>query len=218
MEISIRLATTADLETIIDLQTRSLSNLPAQFRKYDRHQIDSLIAGQANSRAVVFLSETTLIAEDDRRNPIGFASLLNFQPRISGLFVHPDFMNKGVGRSLLRRLELLAIEKRIGTLVVMSSMESVDFYEKNGYHCKRNTGFFSKGLVWIPCVILEKELIPSTQIKKHANQSVKIALSAVFLVIIATIAHKPVKQPSCCPIANCRVCPQTITHSQNYFY
>ncbi len=54
MEISIRLATTADIETIIDLQTESLSNLPAQFRKYDRHQIQSLIAEQANSRADVF--------------------------------------------------------------------------------------------------------------------------------------------------------------------
>jgi GNAT superfamily N-acetyltransferase len=221
MEISIRLAKAADLKTIIDLQTNSLSNLPAHFRKYDRQQIDSLISGQATVRKIYFLGETTLIAEDKDRIPIGFISFcqpyLFAQPQIAGLFVHPDFMNKGVGSRLLKELELLAIEKRMKMLVVMSSMESIDFYKKHRYEFKRETGFCSPGAVWIPCELLEKELIPPTKIDKLANQSVKIALAVVFLSIVATIAHKPIKQPICCPSTSCSDCPQPILHSQKYY-
>lgn len=216
MAISIRVATTEDLETIIDLQNQSLSSLPDHFRKYDRQQIDSLIFGQAALRRIYFSGETTLVAEDNHHILIGFISFS--QPQISGLFVHPDFMNRGFGGRLLRELELLAIEWRIKTIVVMSSMESIDFYKKNGYQFKHKTGFFSKGLVWIPCELLEKDLIPSTQIEKLVNQSVKIALSVVFLAILATITHKADKKPICCPASSCRVCLQTILHSQNYFY
>ncbi|PSB55444.1 GNAT family N-acetyltransferase [Chamaesiphon polymorphus] len=208
MEISIRTATAEDLETIIALQTLSLSNLPDYFRKYDRRQIDSLIAGQAKSRSIVFPIETNLIAEDDRGKPIGFISILNCKPKISGLFVHPDYMNRGVGKQLLKKLELLAIEQRIGKLGVMSSMESVAFYEKNGYQFKRKTGFFSKGWVWIPCKLLEKELIPTPLAERLAEQTVKIVMLLAFLAIITNIIYKAERKQICSPTPDYRVCTQ----------
>jgi N-acetylglutamate synthase-like GNAT family acetyltransferase len=215
MEISIRVATTEDLETIIDLQTQSISNLAERFRKYDRQQVESLIVGQSALRRIYFSGETTLVAEDDNQTVIGFISLsqplIFSQPRIAGLFVHPGIMDRGVGGKLLRELELLAIEERIKTLVVMSSMESIDFYKKNGYQFKRETSFFSQGLVWIPCELLEKELVPSTPTERLATLTVKIVLSVVFLAIITTVAHKADRKPICCPATNCKVCPQIIT-------
>jgi N-acetylglutamate synthase-like GNAT family acetyltransferase len=216
MEVSIRLATTADLETIIDLQTRSMSNLPAHFRKYDLKQIDSLIFGQTALRRIYFSMETTLVAENEN-GLVGFASLaVSFQTKISGLFVHPDFITKGIGSKLLRQLELIATQNQIKTLIVMSSLESVDFYQKNGYQFRRETGFYSQGLVWIPCQLFEKELIPSTHTERLATQTVKIVLSVVFLAIISTIAHKADKKPTCCSTINCRVCPQMIVPEPKY--
>jgi putative acetyltransferase len=181
MEISIRPAKAEDLETIIDLQTKSLSNLPAQFRQYDCQQIDSLITGQATARRIYFSGETTLMAADNDRLPIGFISFsqpyLFAQHQIAGLFVHPDFMNKGVGSRLLGKLELMAIERGIKTLVVMSSLESIDFYKKNRYQFKREAGFYSPGSVWIPCELLEKELIPSTPTEQLVTQAFDTVLS-----------------------------------------
>jgi putative acetyltransferase len=174
MEVRIRPATTADLRTIIDIQTKSLSNLPPQFRKYDRQQIESLIVGQADARRMYTSEETTLIAEDRDLRPIGFIAFA--QPQIAGLFVHPDFMNRGVGGRLLKELELLAVEKSIKKIVVVSSMESIDFYKKNGYQFERKTGFFSQVSVWIPCEILEKELIMSTITVRLETQTFKIVL------------------------------------------
>ncbi len=124
-----------------------------------------------------FLFETVLIAEDNNHHPIGFVSLLDFQPKISGLYVHPGFMNQGVGRKLLKQLELMAIERRIKTLVVMSSLESIDFYKKNGYQFKRETGIHSLESVWIPCELLEKELIPSTPTERLVTKTIATVLS-----------------------------------------
>ncbi|WP_295617086.1 GNAT family N-acetyltransferase [Chamaesiphon sp. GL140_3_metabinner_50] len=214
MEVSIRLAKTADLEAIIDLQTKSLSNLPDRSRKYDSQQIESLIAGQAAMTRIYFSSGTTLIAEDNDRIPVGFICFAKphifAQPQIAGLYVHPEFMNKGIGGKLLTELERLAISGKIETLVVMSSIESSDFYKKNSYQFKRETGFFSQGSVWIPCELLEKELIPCLPTQKLATQTVKIILSVVFLAIIATVTNKAENNPICCPASSCRVCPQTI--------
>jgi N-acetylglutamate synthase-like GNAT family acetyltransferase len=240
MEVSIRLAKIEDLEAIIDLQTKSLANLPDRFRKYDSQQIESLIAGQAAMTRIYFSSETTLIAEDNDRLPIGFISFTKphvfATPQIAGLFVHPEFMNRGVGGKLLTELERLAIAGKIETLVVISSIESIDFYKKNSYQFKQKTGFFSQGSVWIscellekelipplpttrlatqavkivPCELLEKELIPHLPTERLATQTVKIVLSVVFLAIMATVINKAENNPICCPASSCRVCPQTI--------
>jgi N-acetylglutamate synthase-like GNAT family acetyltransferase len=163
MEVSIRPFKDEDLETIVQLQTLSLSQLPQQFRKYDRQQIDSLIEGQAAWRRMSFDFETTLIAEDNDRVPIGFIASERFQ--ITGLFVHPDYLNLGVGSKLLKQIELLAVASRLKTLGVLSSLESIDFYQKRGYQFVRETGFFSHGSIWIPCQLLEKELIPAPPIE-----------------------------------------------------
>ncbi len=214
MDVSIRLAKTADLETIIDLQTTSLANLPDRFRKYDSQQIESLIAGQAAMMRIYFSSETTLIAEDNDRIPIGFISFTKphvfATPQIAGLFVRPELMNMGIGGKLLTELERRAIAGKIETLVVMSSIESIDFYKKNGYQFKQATGFFSQGSVWIPCELLEKELIPSRPADKLATQTVKIVLSVGCLAIIAAVTNKAENKSICCPATICRVCPQTI--------
>ncbi|AFY96716.1 hypothetical protein [Chamaesiphon minutus] len=74
MEVSIRPARTTDLDTIIEIQTKSLANLPAQFRKYDRYQVDSLIVGQAAWRRIDLPLETTLVAADEFGHIIGFIS------------------------------------------------------------------------------------------------------------------------------------------------
>jgi putative acetyltransferase len=206
MEVSIRLVKDADLETIIQLQTLSLSKLPQQLRKYDCQQIDSLIEGQAAWRRMSFAFETTLIAEDNDLVPIGFISSERFQ--ISGLFVHPDYLNRGIGSKLLKQLELLAVERRTKTLEVLSSLESIDFYKKQGYQFVRETGFFSQSSIWIPCQVLEKELILAPPLDNFANQTVKLAVSIVFLIVIANIIYKAEQRPICCPQSNCPVCVQ----------
>jgi GNAT superfamily N-acetyltransferase len=212
MEITIRPAKIQDLAAIIEIQTQAISNLPDRFRKYDRQQIESLVAGQVALRKTYFRDETTLVAENQDRKPIGFISWsqpLFFQPSITGLFVHPSFMNRGVGGKLIEELDVLAIERRVRKLWVMASLESVDFYKLHGYQFKREIGFFSQGSAWIPCELLEKEFMPSTPVQSVATQTFKLVLSVIFLAIISRMTYKEKQKQICCPAKICHVCPQT---------
>jgi ribosomal protein S18 acetylase RimI-like enzyme len=162
VEINIRIAQAKELESIIALQSLSLSHSRHRDRQYDRRQIESLVCGQADARRDYARLETLLVAEDRHRNLVGFAAISVCESTICGLFVHPDLMSRGIGGQLLIGIEKIAISNRISTLWVMSSNESIDFYRKYGYIIGGEVGFFSIGSIWIPCRMLHKELkVPS---------------------------------------------------------
>jgi N-acetylglutamate synthase-like GNAT family acetyltransferase len=162
VDINIRIAQAPELESIIALQSLSLSHSRHRARQYDRRQVASLVCGQADARRNYAALETILVAEDRHCNLVGFAAISVCESTICGLFVHPDVMSRGIGSQLLIGIEKIAISNRISNLWVMSSVESIDFYRKYGYIMGRESGFFSIGSIWIPCRMLHKELkIPS---------------------------------------------------------
>ena len=81
------------------------------------------------------------------------------------MFVHPDFMRRGIGSKLLNKVEQIAIEKNFRIIKVISALPSVDFYNAIGYQVIRNSGFHSEFKTWIECVNLEKKLIETTEIE-----------------------------------------------------
>jgi GNAT superfamily N-acetyltransferase len=102
--ISLRLATTKEIDAIIDLQTLSLLNSHVNSRKYNCHQIDSLVKGQADARRQDMLFETIVVAENSDQSLVGFAAIANHGPVIQGIFVHPSFMRQGIGTQLLKEI------------------------------------------------------------------------------------------------------------------
>ncbi len=181
-EINIRLAKSEEIESIIDLQTLALLNPHSKSRQYDRYQVESLVKGQADMRRDSIGVETILLAEDRHRQLLGFACLCMYRPEIYGLYVHPDFMRRGIGSQLLNAIEKIAIERKVKVLNVLSSIEAVDFYRKNGYTSQYQTGF-SKALVWIPCQRLKKQLIPYTLSDRLLKELI-IIITVVILIII----------------------------------
>jgi GNAT superfamily N-acetyltransferase len=182
MEINIRPAKPEELEQIITLQNLSILNLHSNYRKYDRQQIDALVRGQAFARRRCVLLETILVAEDCRDSSlVGFAAIGDYTPKIHGVYVHPDLIGRGIGSTLLAAIEKFSIEKNVKTLLVQSSIESVDFYKKNGYTIQIKAGFLT-GLIWIPCKLLKKELIPS-----NLSEKIRILLAIMISSEIAPV-------------------------------
>jgi N-acetylglutamate synthase-like GNAT family acetyltransferase len=140
MEVNIRLAKKAEIGAIIDLQTLSILNYS--------HLI---------SRKEYLNSEIIFLAEFDRKL-IGFIALSLTFVNIDGLFVHPDFMRKGVGTKLLSEVETICIKKKIKKLSVISSLESSVFYLKNGYSYQTDMGFYTQDSIWIQCEQKVKDL------------------------------------------------------------
>ena len=53
---------------------------------------------------------------------------------IKGLFIDPAFIKRGLGRLLVGTVESLAKQKGAGCLTVSASLNSVQFYNKLGFH------------------------------------------------------------------------------------
>jgi putative acetyltransferase len=163
LPIHIRLATLEDLEAILTLQAVSLRSLSQDYYRPD--QIESLIKDQVKYRR----QEILQIVADYQGQLVGFASLCAYPSppsggSIGGIYVHPRFFRRGIGRQLLKELERQAIEPPLSwsVLRVLSSLAAVPFYKNLGYITRYSTGFWTDDRLWIECTLLTKRLIPLT--------------------------------------------------------
>lgn len=179
MDIKIDLAKSEELESILELQANSLRILSSQV--YNIKQIESLIKDQesARSRSIEIMFVAYLGSQ-----LVGFASLLVDAPVISSMFVHPDFTRLGIGKKLIETIENKAIRKKHRTIYVMSSLSAVDFYLAMGYTRKRKSGFWAERKTWIPCVDMEKQLIPLTEMEKWTQQIILLIIGLLVVVWI----------------------------------
>ncbi len=68
---------------------------------------------------------------------VGFAEYKDDE--IMGLYVHKDYMKRGIGKRLLVRVERHAYSKGIRVLKCTSTVTARLFYERNGYRTIRKT-------------------------------------------------------------------------------
>ncbi|MFB2976486.1 GNAT family N-acetyltransferase [Microseira sp. BLCC-F43] len=183
MDFQIRLSKPEDSKKIIELQTSSLRTLSAS---YNSTQIESLVRSQASVR---FAQEEIEVVAEHKNDIVGFASLLVQSSQIAGVYVDPDFVRQGIGTQLLETVEQIAIDKGNKVTHVISALDTVNFYQSVGYKINRESGFYSEGKFWIPCIILEKELIKTPRIKKIYVHVVSwlFRLRAIFSFILVLV-------------------------------
>ncbi len=166
MNLQIQLAKSEDIEKILELQSSSLKLMSPD---YTPRQIESLVRTQASGR--LMLDEIVFLAYYNNEI-VGFACLTVNCSQLSGLYIHPDFIRRGIGTQLLKFLEKTAVEKECKTISIISSLTAANFYQARGYQVIRQSGFFSEPNTWIPCIILEKRLLPVSKkqiFKQQAN-------------------------------------------------
>jgi putative acetyltransferase len=71
------------------------------------------------------------VAVDDR--VLGFADVAPDEEYLRAVYVDPEMSRRGLGRALLRQAEWAATQAGAERLTVDASLNSVEFYEKNGY-------------------------------------------------------------------------------------
>jgi len=87
---------------------------------------------------------------------IGNVSLVS--NKIDGLYVHPKFFRRGIGRALLNYVELYVINKGINSLYLYSTKDSVGFYFKCGYK-PINVAYSFNTIKPLVFIRMEKKLI-----------------------------------------------------------
>lgn len=152
---------------------------------HNKKQIESLIKSQEKARKI--LDETIFTARSDNGDIIGFSSFINlpYTVEITGLYVHPDYIRRGIGTQLLQRIEAAAFEKKHKNIHVISSLAALDFYKANGYSLVRRTTF---DLPWsrIPCELLQKDLVPPSLADQFWRHVSTVATYVFLFALVST--------------------------------
>lgn len=89
---------------------------------------------------------------------LGSAAIDLHSGRIDGIFVLPDFMDKGIGRQLLLYLEDIAIAAGLDQVVLDSTLNAAPFYRKCGYEGNAVAVYTSPRGFTLDCVPMTKAL------------------------------------------------------------
>lgn len=156
----IRLATRHDLNIIEYIIKNSISN---HSDNYDKSQLEKI--SEPNYRILQDMikrpeSELYLLIKENKH--IGFLSINMEYSIISGLYVRSGYKGNGFGTQLLNFAEKRSQEYHSG-IIVYSSLDAVNFYDKKNYTCL--------GLVDDKS---ESESVPMKIMKKQFNNSFEI--------------------------------------------
>jgi ribosomal protein S18 acetylase RimI-like enzyme len=173
MDFQIRQLQPEDSETILELQASSLRTLTSG---YNSQQIESLVRSQASARLAK--DEIGIVAEY-QDEIIGFASILIYQSRISGVYVHPNFMRQGIGTKLLAAVEEIAVNQMHKVMHVTASLPAVNFYQARGYQLINKSGFYSENTSWIPCINLQKRLVSNDKTQNLYESIISLIATTV---------------------------------------
>lgn len=161
--MQIRKAQPSDMERITAIQVESLQKLCA--KSYRDRDLQALIRSKQRDRN---WDETIFVAETSA-GVVGFCALSNISPFIQAVFVHPDWTRQGIATELIAALEAEAVERQIKRLIVNSSLTAEPFYRARGYQVIKARHHIWVGKGWqfadwnaIPCVKMQKQLIPET--------------------------------------------------------
>ena len=89
----------------------------------------------------------------------GFFQLDLQEAQLDALYVHPFVHNQGLGTALLQRAEYLANKASLGLLKLYASLNSIKFYEINGYDSLGECELPLNAEVTVNCLLMRKYLI-----------------------------------------------------------
>lgn len=129
-----------DTEDICAVQIASIERLDSQH--YSKQEINAWLEGVGITQTAHLLEnpETEIfVARDDYQMVMGFCALKGNE--VTAIFVDPACTNQGIGTKLLREAEKYARKKGRSSIRLLSTLNSVPFYNKCGYDALRKSVF-----------------------------------------------------------------------------
>jgi predicted N-acetyltransferase YhbS len=129
MTVTIRLATTDDAAAISSLILRALNEV--NIKDYGPALIAEQSANWTVGGVVAKMQDRITYVAIGGNDIVGTAAFDGQQART--VFVRPDWHKRGVGAMLMRTVEVLAIERGLDRLSLLSSITAQGFYQRLGY-------------------------------------------------------------------------------------
>jgi GNAT superfamily N-acetyltransferase len=78
--------------------------------------------------------------------------------KIDAIFVHPDFMRRGIGTAMVAHLEALARDEGLRQVMLDSTLNAAPFYRRAGFEGETVTPYRSTRGLSMDCVPMTKRL------------------------------------------------------------
>lgn len=105
------------------------------------------------------IREKILIVAETEGLLLGFGILNTKANELSAIYVHPDSKGKGIGKSILLKLEAIALENHVNKLHLCSTINVSGFYKHHGY-VEEGEGFHKlQDGTELNCIKMQKPLI-----------------------------------------------------------
>ncbi|MDQ2051160.1 GNAT family N-acetyltransferase [Natronolimnohabitans sp. A-GB9] len=138
--VRLREARATDAATIADVHAASIRELGPE--AYDDRQVRAWRSNVDPERYPLEEADARMIvAERGDDGLVGFG-LLDLEPNdaddpsvgtIGAVYVHPEHVREGIGRTILETLESIARDAGLETLGLTASKNAIGFYERQGY-------------------------------------------------------------------------------------
>ncbi|MFH2106541.1 MAG: GNAT family N-acetyltransferase [Candidatus Micrarchaeota archaeon] len=131
-----------DAESTSRCIIRTLKETTARY--YPKRIIDGITKESQPKQIAKRALERHLLVVEDKDKIIGTINLTK-DGWISTFFIEPKYQGKGIGTKLLASIERIAKNKKIKTIRTHCTINSVDFYKKNGYLVVKQVVFKNYG-------------------------------------------------------------------------
>ncbi|MHC8338593.1 GNAT family N-acetyltransferase [Pseudomonas sp. HLT2-19-2] len=151
----IRKASQSDAQTAFDIRLLAIRH--QCIGAYTEKQMLAWTKGSAEDGYDV-LMEKHFYLGCVQGEPVATGMLDPENREIGAIFIHPDFMRRGLGKRVLRFLEDLARDLGLREVCLDATLNAADFYRRYGYVGEESAIYHSPSGLQLACVPMVKKL------------------------------------------------------------
>lgn len=165
VRVCVREAETSDIDCICSVNRESITELADQ--SYDADQISAWANAVDPELYPVDSGDTYFLVAEEGEQIIGIGWMTTepddyfhapVDSEITGVYVAPDAVGRGVGTRLYNKLERFATERNVASLGLWASLNAISFYEKHGYERVTDQTLEYQDEIELPVLEMQKQL------------------------------------------------------------
>jgi len=157
MQLQIRNISPDDVNEIITVHKKSVYGLCKEFYSQEQMRIwTDLFKHKFSNEGIKDANNVGIVAIDNNKI-IGYGFINLNDKEVNGIYLIPEFTNKGIGKMILSKLESIAQDHKLNELTLNSTLNAVHFYRECGYKKIREELFQLTDNCRIPCINMIKK-------------------------------------------------------------
>lgn len=154
--LEIKRANHSDSQTAFDIRLLAIRH--QCIGAYTETQLLAWTAGAAEDGYCTLMEKHFYLGRIDGE-PVATGMLDLANGEIGAIFVHPGFMQRGIGRKILDHLECLARDFGLEEVKLDATLNAADFYRRHGFVGEETAIYHSPSGLQLACVPMVKRLI-----------------------------------------------------------